>query len=182
MNRDAEAALVERCRVGDMGALEALIVTYQRPIYNATYRIVGNVEDARDLTQTVFLKAYEGLGSFDPKYRFFSWLYRIAVNEALNHLRRYGREQALEVDEPEPESSGPEALANQAEVCDRIQAALMRMKAEDRVVLILRHYAECSYREMAGILDIPEKTVKSRLFSARQRLRDQLETWQAGRS
>lgn len=182
MNRDAEAALVERCRVGDRGAFETLIVTYQRPIYNATYRIVGNIEDARDLTQTVFLKAYEGLGSFDPKYKFFSWLYRIAVNESLNHLRRYGREQSLEVDEPEPESLGPEALANQVEVRDQVQMALMRMKVEDRVVLILRHYADCSYCEIAGIIDVPEKTVKSRLFSARQRLRDLLETWQAGRA
>lgn len=174
-NKDFE--LVERCRNGDRAALADLIGKYEKPIFNAAYRIAGNPEDARDITQTVFLKAYEKLEDFDSKYRFFSWIYRIAVNESLNLLRRNGRERPLGDQDLATETATPERLANEAELGARVQAALMRMKPEDRVVLTLRHFSECSYREMAVILGIEEKTVKSRLYSARQRMRQLLQEW-----
>ena len=176
MDKDNDESLVERCRNGDANALEALVVRYQRPIYNAAFRVLGNAEDASDITQSVFLKVAERLDDYDPQYRFFSWIYRIALNESLNVLRRQGREDQMD-DESEPagpERLDPERLASEAQVSRRVQGALMTLKIDDRAVLTLRHFSECSYREIAQILDLDEKTVKSRLFEARQRLRELL--------
>ena len=172
MVRDPDEVLVERCRKGDRAAFTALVLRYQRPIYNAAFRILGNADDAADVTQLVLLKIAERLDDYDARYKFFSWIYRIAVNESLNLLRREGREEPLEEGE-EPaglESAGPEWQADRAEVSERIQKALMRMKPSDRAVITLRHFSECSYEEIGRILEIEVKTVKSRLFEARQRL------------
>ena len=176
MDNDADQELVERCRKGDWSAFTELVVKYQRPIYNAAFWMLRKPEDAKDITQTVFLKVAERLDEYDPKFKFFSWIYRIAVNESLNMLRRNGREEALddEVELPSRGNDDPEQHANDAEVSRRIEAALMRMSTNDRMVLSLRHFSECSYQEIAEILNLDEKTVKSRLFEARQRLRDLL--------
>ena len=176
MDKDNDESMVERCRNGDATALEALVVRYQRPLYNPAFRVLGNSEDASDITQAVFLKVTERLDDYDPQYRFFSWIYRIALNESLNVLRRQGREEPLD-DESEPagpERLDPERQASEAQVSRRVQGALMRLKIDDRAVLTLRHFSECSYREIGQILDLDEKTVKSRLFEARQRLRELL--------
>ena len=129
------------------------------------------------LRRIVFLKVAERLDEYDPQYRFFSWIYRIAVNEALNLARQNGRVEALddEIDIPDSERANPERKVAEAELSSRIRSALMRMSINDRVVLSLRHFSECSYQEIGQILDIDDKTVKSRLFEARQRLRDMLE-------
>ena len=176
MDNDADRALVERCRKGDWSAFTELVVRYQRPIYNAAFWMLRSPEDAKDIAQTVFLKVAERLDEYDPKFKFFSWIYRIAVNESLNLLRRSGREEALddEVELPGRAGDDPEQRAHDAEVSRRIEGALMRMSTNDRMVLTLRHFSECSYQEIAEILDLDEKTVKSRLFEARQRLRDLL--------
>jgi RNA polymerase sigma-70 factor (ECF subfamily) len=176
VDNDADLALVERCRRGDWSAFSELVVRYQRPIYNAAFWVLRRPEDAKDITQIVFLKVAERLDDYDPKFKFFSWIYRIAINESLNMLRRSGHEEALddEVELPGRGGDDPEQQANDAEVSRRIEAALMRMSTNDRMVLNLRHFSECSYQEIAEILDLDEKTVKSRLFEARQRLRDLL--------
>jgi RNA polymerase sigma-70 factor (ECF subfamily) len=173
---DSDERLVERCLARDAQAFTALVLRYQRPVYNAAFRVLGSADDASDVTQAVFLKVFERLEDFDPEYRFFSWIYRIAMNESLNLLRRNGRDEPLgEDDEYEgPESAGPEWKASEAEASERIQGTLMRMKAADRAVITLRHFADCSYEEIARILDIDEKTVKSRLFEARNRMRELL--------
>jgi RNA polymerase sigma-70 factor (ECF subfamily) len=168
--------LVERCRKGDQDAFAELVVRYQRPIYNAALWILRRPEDANDIAQIVFLKVAEQLDGYNPQFKFFSWIYRIAVNESLNMLRRNGREEALddEIDLPDCESCNPEWQASEAQLSKRIQGALMSMATNDRMVLVLRHFSECSYQEIAEILDLDEKTVKSRLFEARQRLRNLL--------
>lgn len=173
MDRDHDQALVEDFRNGNRAAFATLVARYQRPVYNAAYRVLGNPDDAADTAQAVFLKVVERLDDYDPRYKFFSWLYRIAVNESLNLLRRNGREQPLddEMDFPGADSANPEWRLDEAQVSRRVQAALMRMKAEDRIVITLRHFSECSYREIALILELDEKTVKSRLYEARSRLR-----------
>lgn len=180
MERDHDQALVEGCRNGDRAAFAALVVRYQQPIYNAAYRVLGNAEDAADIAQAVFLKVAEKLEEYDPRFKFFSWLYRIAVNESLNLLRRNGREEPLDEDAEIPggESANPEWQLGEAQVSRRVQGALMRMRAEDRVMIALRHFSECSYREIAAILDLDEKTVKSRLYEARSRLRGLLQDLQ----
>jgi len=174
MNEDDDAELVRRCGGGDRKAFEALVVRYQRPVYNAALRMLRNPDDARDVTQTVFLRAYEHLADYDPSYRFYSWIYRIALNESINQLK--GRKRLAPVPEDEPsDGPGPEQLVD-AELSGRtIQAALMTLTDDYRAVIVLRHFLDCSYEDMAEVLQLPEKTVKSRLFSARQRLKDALQ-------
>jgi RNA polymerase sigma-70 factor, ECF subfamily len=175
-DNDTDQALVERFRKGDREAFTELVIRYQRPIYNAAFWILRRAEDASDVAQTVFLRVAERRDEYDGQYKFFSWIYRIAVNESLNMLRRYGREEALddEIDYPGPASDNPEQRANDAELSARIRSALMRMSINDRTVLTLRHFSECNYQEIAQILELDEKTVKSRLHEARRRLRDML--------
>lgn len=172
-----DAQLLQRFRSGDREAFADLVVRYQKPIYNAAFWILRKAEDASDVTQTVFLKVVERLDDYDPQYKFFSWIYRIAVNESLNLLRRNGHEDALddEADFEAPQSATPEWRVGEVERSRRLQDALMRLNTIDRTVLTLRHFSECSYQEIAQVLEIDEKTVKSRLFEARQRLCARLE-------
>jgi RNA polymerase sigma-70 factor, ECF subfamily len=173
VDKDSDQALVERIRSGDRAAFTELVVRYQRPIYNAAFWVLRKAEDANDVAQDVFLKVAERLDEYDGQYKFFSWIYRIAVNESLNLLRRNGREEALDedIDLPAAESANPERQVSDAQLSRRIQSTLMKMATHDRMVLTLRHFSECSYEEMGQILDLDEKTVKSRLFEARRRLR-----------
>ena len=170
---EEDRALVSRYRQGDREAFTLLVVRYQRPVYNAAFWVLRKGEDASDISQTVFLKAAERIADYDPRYKFFSWLYRIAINESLNLLRKRGHEDELEDDSelPARDSEGPEWQLNAAERAQRLQAALMKLSTKDRVVISLRHFSDCSYQEIAHILDVDDKTVKSRLFEARQRLR-----------
>jgi RNA polymerase sigma-70 factor (ECF subfamily) len=173
---DPDESLVERCREGDGTAFAALVKRYHRPIYNAAFRVLGNADDAADITQVVFMRVTERLDDFDSRYKFFSWIYRIALNEALNLARKRRREDPLEDEDEVPggRESEPDWNMDRTELTDRIQRALMGMAADDRAVITLRHFSDCSYREMSTILGIAEKTVKSRLFAARRRLRDLL--------
>jgi len=166
--------LVRDCLEGNRGAFATLIEKYEKPIYNLAFRMAQDREDARDLTHTVFLKAYEHLASFNSDHRFYSWLYRIAVNECLNFVER--RRPAEPVDDRlEAGGRNPEDAAHGGEICRGVQQALMMLKPDHRAVLVLRHFLDCSYAEMAVVLEIPEKTVKSRLFTARQQLKETLE-------
>ena len=178
---ETDDAILARHRAGDREAFEELVIRYQRPLYNAALWIVRNAEDANDVTQIVFLRVAERLDEYDPKYRFFSWIYRIAVNESLNLLRRNAREDELdeEADLPAGESANPEWRLGEAQKSRRIRAALMSMSTNDRMVLMLRHFSEFTYEEIARILDLDEKTVKSRLYEARQRLREVLQDLRA---
>jgi len=131
--------------------------------------MLGNAHDAEDVTQTVFLNAFLKLRTYDPRYRFFSWIYRMTVNESLNTLKRRKRMVMLE---DEPGIAAPAAAPDRAtEVQDRVGKALMGLKPDDRAVVVLRHFVSFSYEEIADVLEIPVKTVKSRLFTARERLR-----------
>lgn len=169
---DDDQRLVERCLKGDREAFAELVVRYQRPIYHMAFRVLGNVEDAREITQGVFLTIAERLDDYDPRFKFFSWIYRITINASLNLRRRNGREELRGEDLEVPDSSaGPEASMSAAQQSAQIQKALMGLKLENRVVLTLRHFGDCSYREIGQILDLDEKTVKSRLYEGRQQLR-----------
>jgi RNA polymerase sigma-70 factor (ECF subfamily) len=171
--KDADLALVQRYRDGDQAAFTELMVRYQRPIYNAAFWVLRRADDASDITQEVFLKVAERRHEYDPQFKFFSWIYRIAINESLNLLRRNNRHETLDgdIDLPAPDSASPEQQLGDAQLSERIRGAMMSMTVNDRVVLSLRHFSECSYEAIAQILDLDEKTVKSRLFEARQRLR-----------
>lgn len=165
---------IERCLRGDPEAFAPLVERYQRVLYNVAYRMVGNREDARDLAQTALVKAYEKLGSYDRRFRFFSWIYRILVNETLNFLERRRTHEPVEASLSIAAPGGPYQELEAAELERCVQAALLQLNPDQRAVVVLRHFADLSYQEMSATLGIPEKTVKSRLFSARQRLADLL--------
>ncbi len=168
MARDGQ--LVLRGQRGDKQALGELVDLYHGAVYRMAFRIVGSGEDAADVTQSTFLNAFENLHAYRPEYKFFSWLYRIGVNEALDFRRR--RQGAQHLDESLPDQEpGPELVTRHGELQKQIQAALMQLSDEQRAVIVLRHFSECSYGDISEILAIPEKTVKSRLFEARRALR-----------
>ena len=166
---EQDRALVRRYLEGQRDAAGGLVDRYQKRLFNVALRMLDNAQDAEDVTQTVFLNAFLKLRTYDPRYRFFSWVYRMTVNEALNVLKRRKRTVTLE---DEPDIPAPGAAPDRAtEVRDRVGKALMGLKPDDRAVVVLRHFVSFSYVEIAGVLEIPVKTVKSRLFTARERLR-----------
>jgi len=173
MSKPDDTDLVTRTLEGDRRAFEALIGRYERPVYNAAFRMLNDSDDARDVAQTVFLKAYEKLGDFNPEFRFFSWIYRIALNESVNHLNRRGRTEEL-AEEPAAGEAGPDDEVDREMQSRRLQVALMRIKPDYRAVIVLKHFLDCNYSEISQILDIPEGKVKSRLYSGRQLLKDAL--------
>ena len=150
-----------------------LVRAYERPIYNAAYRILGNCDDAADIAQIVFLRVFERLDQYKPKYRFFSWIYRIAVNESINQRNRSRNEQGF--DEDQFAAPGhPEDALQAEQLSDVIQSGLMTLPEDYRVVVVLRHFSDLSYRDISEVLRVPEKTVKSRLYSARQLMKARL--------
>jgi RNA polymerase sigma-70 factor (ECF subfamily) len=173
MGNSRDHALVERCRSGDRQALEALVAEYQKPVYNAAYRILGNPDDAADVTQATFLKAFENLDGYDPQYKFFSWIYRIAINESINQSKRIRKQEPLDEGEP-GDDPGPDDALEAGNLSREIQVGLMALNQDYRTVIVLRHFSDLSYRQISEILQVPEKTVKSRLYSARQLMKDQL--------
>lgn len=163
---DRDRLLVRRFLEGDGTAAIGLVDRYQKRLYNVALRMLDNVQDAEDVTQTAFCNAFLKLRTYNPKHRFFSWIYRITVNEALNTIKRRKTTVTLE-DFP---VSGLD-IGDAAEHEDRVGRALMCLKHDDRAVVVLKHFVSFSYQEIADVLEIPVQTVKSRLFTARERLR-----------
>jgi len=161
--------LVERSIAGDARSFEELIDRYQNVLMNAAYRMVNDFDDASDVTQSTLIKAYRKLDTYDPKYRFFSWIYRILVNESINLLKARKRQAEISESLPAP-GRGPAETYESIRRDLRIQSALMELPIDHRIVIVLRHFLDLSYSEMGGVLDLPSKTIKSRLFTARRRL------------
>ncbi|MFV0478724.1 MAG: RNA polymerase sigma factor [Parahaliea sp.] len=178
MNREWERArdgrLVKRGQQGDAEALGELVELYHGVIYRMAFRMLGDVDDAADVTQITFVRAFEKLHSFRSEHVFFSWLYRIGINQAADWKRRphdvHGTDDCLMA-----QGGDPQSALHQAQIQDQVQNTVMQLSDEHRAVIVLRHFSECSYDEISEILSIPEKTVKSRLFEARCRLRDLFE-------
>jgi RNA polymerase sigma-70 factor (ECF subfamily) len=168
MTEQDDVALVQQTLAGNLKAFEVVVDRYQKTVYNLAVNMVHDADDAEDIAQAVFVKAFEHLRSYNPKYRFFSWLYRIAMNESLNFLRQrrpFGRmEEAKESDALSEE-------VETSEIVREVNDALTELSVEQRAVVVLKHLEGFSYVEIGQILNITEKKVKSRLFSARQVLR-----------
>jgi RNA polymerase sigma-70 factor (ECF subfamily) len=171
---DPDRVCVERCLRGDLDAFGTLIDRYERPVFHAILHMVGNREDAREICQQVFMKAFEHLASYDPERKFFSWIYRAAMNESINHLKARHPAEPLSDNLENPEED-PETHFESIEAATHLQDAVMSLPQNYRAVIIMRHFLHLSYREVADVLDVPEKVVKSRLFTARQLLREALE-------
>jgi len=168
-----DSSLVIETLNGDREAFGRLVEKYERRIFNLALRICGDYEDAMDVTQTVFVRAFDRLETFDPSRKFFSWLYRMGVNESLNQVKRQSRIVHVEFDRPS-HAPGPEQQLIRKESNGLVQTALKRLGDDLRVAIILRHFVDLSYSQMAEVLGIQEKTVKSRLYSARQRMKEML--------
>ena len=173
MHKDKDAALVNECLSGDRRAMSQLVSQYQRPVFNAAYRILGNMDDAADATQTVFLKVFEHIADYDQKHKLFSWVYRIAINESLNQVKKRRPQEPLDDSQASPWQGPAEAL-DSTRLCNRVQSALMLLNDDYKTVIVLKHISGCSYQQISEILQLPEKTVKSRLYSARQMLKKNL--------
>jgi RNA polymerase sigma-70 factor (ECF subfamily) len=171
--QENDADLVQRCRAGDRKAFDRLVLRYQKPVFNAALRMLHNPEDARDVAQTVFLKVFEHLSQFDPNLKFYSWLYRIALNESINYRGRSRPTEEISGHEVD-RTAGVERQVESEQTRHAIEQALIRIQPEHRAVIVLRHFQQLSYQDMAEILELPEKTVKSRLYTARQQLRELL--------
>jgi RNA polymerase sigma-70 factor (ECF subfamily) len=157
---------------GDPAAARELVERYQRPLFTVALRMLGNAQDAEDVTQAVFGRVFRDLPAYDPTHRFFSWVYRMTVNAALNAQRDRKSLTTIEehADLPAVGGGADDALA----VEEQVHHALSALKPDDRSIVVLRYFQSLSYDEIAEVLGIPAKTVKSRLFTARERMRDVL--------
>lgn len=175
MNEDElDRMCVERCLAGETEAFGGILDRYERPVYNAIVRMGAGAEDARDLCQQAFVKAYQHLDSYDPSRKFFSWLYRVAVNETINAMKTRHPWEPLSDSMPDAGAT-PEEEMQAAEEQRELQRALGKIDLKYRLAIIVRHFLQLSYEETADVLSVPVKTVKSRLFTARQLLREILE-------
>jgi RNA polymerase sigma-70 factor (ECF subfamily) len=166
-----EQALLSRCRDGQNEAFADLVRKYQDRIYNLIFRMTGVAEDAEELAQEVFLKAFENIRTFRGGSRFYTWLFRIAKNVAISHGRR---KEAQTADLAAQREADPPAAAQAGETAQRVAAALSELDEEFRVVAILRDFEDMDYHDIAEVLELPVGTVKSRLHRARLMLRDKL--------
>jgi RNA polymerase sigma-70 factor (ECF subfamily) len=181
-----ESVLVDAARNGDVGAFEQLVRRYDRNVFRIAQRITQNREDAEDVVQDAFLKAFQNLGQFQGQSKFYTWLVRIAVNEALMRLRRRRPERMVSLDEEvrtEEDSMprevadwspNPEQLYSQAELKDILSKTIQGLPPGFRTVFVLRDMEALSTEETAEALNLSIPAVKSRLLRARLQLRDRL--------
>ena len=161
--------LVVRARKGSVDAYNALVSRWEKKIYNYLLRITGHTEDSFDLCQDVFLKAYQNLSRLEDAGRFGPWLYRIAHNEAMSLLRRPREDQELKERAMECAPAGRMAPV---EVSIAVGAALDRLSPEQREAVLLKVYEGFKFDEIAGILDCPASTIKSRVYTAMELLKE----------
>jgi RNA polymerase sigma-70 factor (ECF subfamily) len=169
MEKQSDVNLVRACIEGDKRAFEILIDRYQKTLFNIALNMVKDYEDAKDVTQNVFIKAYENLDGFREEFKFFSWIYRIAVNECINFIGKRKNFKELE-GETVSRYNNPEEEFIMNEFNEKIMDAISELPMDYRLAIIFRHFASLPYRDISFILDIPEKKVKSRLFTARKLL------------
>lgn len=176
-----EQAALARCQHGDAQAFGPVVGKYMKPAYFTALGLVGNHEDAVDLSQEAFVRAYRAMPRFNLQQRFFTWYYRILRNLCLNHLRQRARfSEPIGSGSPAPDPVEPAALhdladpavlAERSDCARHVWNAVGRLKPEEREVFMLREVEGCSYAEIAERVDIPLGTVMSRLHAARQHLR-----------
>jgi RNA polymerase sigma-70 factor, ECF subfamily len=171
---------VRRCLRGETEAFDEIVLRYQKPVFNAIFHMVNDYEDTRDLSQSAFMKAFMHLKSFDQRRPLFSWLYRIAINEAINFLSAKRIAEPIAADHPSP-AAGPAERLEAKEIGVHLEAALAKLQPDYRAAVVLRHSLGLSYDQAAEVAGIPVKTFKSRLYSARQLLRLQLAAKGLGR-
>ena len=163
--------LIAKARRGDVEAYNVLVSRWEKRVFNYLLRLVSNREDALDVSQETFLKAYQNLRKLDDPARFSAWLFRIAHNEAFSLLRRRKPEAEL-IGEPRPRNTGGRLLP--VELSLAVESALKRLNEDQREAVLLKVYQGFKFEEMAEILECPVSTVKSRLYTALELLKTTL--------
>jgi len=184
---DKDRELVALCRKGDTDAFEILVRNYQKKMFNMAFRITGSMEDASEVVQDAFVSAYQNLKRFEERSQFSTWIYAITVNTARNRLtqvRTRSRHETASLDDPssvdedmkkfEPASGDPSALdlLSRKEQQQKVQECLNRLEQDFREVIVMRDLQGFSYEEISAMLNIAAGTVKSRIFRARESVKD----------
>ncbi len=197
--RTTDDELFRRAQAGDRGAYGQIAVRYQHRLYNAIVRMIGDREEAREVTQETLVRGLSKLDSFRGESQPYTWLFRIAVNLAISRLRKVQRRRTFSLDAPggrngrpghdndqaaglvervqSHEQAGPGEQAEHRERSEQVVAALGRLDAEYRAVLVMRDIEGFDYQQMADVLGLPLGTLKSRLFRARLAMRDELKEY-----
>lgn len=181
----SDEILVSRCQKGEKKAFELLIQKYQRRIYHLIYRITQDSDMVEPLAQEVFLRAYRSISAFQGKSQFYTWIYRIAVNTCLSHIKRGSPEDSYEnPHEINPGHYHPDAISAQPEDPEQqllrkefyryLLGSIRKLPEELQTTIVLREFMNLNYEEIAEVLEIPLGTVRSRIFRARAQLREAL--------
>jgi RNA polymerase sigma-70 factor (ECF subfamily) len=176
-----DETLIAAFQAGDLSAFDVLVHRWERKIHGAIYRVLGSEDDARDLCQEAFLKAYRALPSFKGEARFSSWLYQIAINLCRDRMRRRKGRTLVSLDQVENGTTlgahGPSALdlVEERDLARRVAAAVASLPEEQREVLVLKEYQGLTFLEIAETLELPISTVKTRLYRGLGQLRARLE-------
>jgi RNA polymerase sigma factor (sigma-70 family) len=183
---DSDFAIVRQVQAGDVAAFDRLILKYRERVFGVVYNITANREDAADLTQEAFIKAFQSINRFQGQASFFTWLYKIAVNNALTHLRRNRLRTffSLEKLQEEPtnaeiiaqltDKSGADRDAYLRELQEKLNEAMQKLSIKHRTVITLFEIDGLSHSEIAEVMDCSEGTVRSRLHYAKQFLQGEL--------
>ena len=183
---DEERELITQARTGDARAFERLMHKYRRSVYYLIFRVVRNPEDAEDLTQETFIKAFGSIARFDPKFAFSTWLFKIATNNSIDFIRRK-KMQTLSIDAPSAQEDSPASLLQIVDTAltpneqmlkkerkEYLQAAIEQLPPRYRQLIELRYYKEYSYEEVTQAMGLPLGTVKAQLHRARELLTELL--------
>ncbi|MEO8398977.1 MAG: RNA polymerase sigma factor [Ignavibacteriaceae bacterium] len=169
--KDDDQLYVIETLSGNGKSFEFLVDKYYKTVFRVASKLVRSNDDAEEITQIVFVKAYEKLSSFNPNYKFFSWLYKIAINESINFSKSLKYSEDIN-EQQDKDGNMPDEIYDKNELSDSIQNALMQIDMLYRIPVVLKHFLDYSYKEISLIIDVPEKTVKSRLFEGRQLLKE----------
>lgn len=185
--RDSDWLVVQRVQAGDVAAFDELVIKYRERIYSVIYNLTSNKEDSSDLSQEAFIKAFQSIGRFQGKSSFFTWLYRIAVNTTLSHLKKNRHRRFLSYENITEETGSSEvfeALAAKTstekptlikELQHKLNEALQTLSVKHRTVLVLFEIDNLSHQEIAGIMNCSVGTVRSRLHYAKKQLQSELQ-------
>jgi RNA polymerase sigma-70 factor (ECF subfamily) len=187
-----DLALVKRLQAGDQTAFRGLFDRYNRRVFAVAFGVVKNQQDALDIVQEAFIKVHKHIRSFQGSSSFYTWLYRIVMNLAIDQVRR--KRNVIELDEtikksdaagdgsllPTLANDNPGRLMARRELTSQIEAALLELPEYHRAVILLREIEGLSYEEMAKVLDVPKGTIMSRLFHARRKMQESLEGYLEG--
>lgn len=177
-----DAELIERSKAGDSSAFEQLVFRYDQDVLNIASRYTRSAHDAKDIYQESFIRVYKGIGTFEQKSEFTTWLYRIVTNVCLTYKAKKRRTAMTSLDDEDDEVVKDQAVSDKRsdagtygnEITARIESALQHLSPQQRLVFTLRHYQEYKVREIAVMMNCAEGTVKKYLFEATQKMRIRL--------